>query len=1016
MEELTMLKLKDFHKSLDVIHYNCEEPRAYYVPFPDKKSAESERREDSVYFKSLSGTWDFKWYPSVYSVDGTTVPVFPTEGYDKLDVPMNWQVALGRGYDVPNYTNINYPYPVDPPHVPDENPCGLYRREFTVTEKQLDGKDVLINFEGVDSCFYLYVNDKFVAYSQVSHMTSEIDLTKYVKVGKNSIKVLVFKWCDGSYLEDQDMWRMSGIFRDVYLLFRDKSRVVDIFARPTVSADLKNAALSVELTLKGKADVTLTLVSPAGKKVAEGKAEGGKALFELKNVTLWNDETPVLYNLYIESGSECIRLAVGFKRVEIINRVIYINGKKVKAKGVNRHDSHYLLGHATPYEHMLNDLMIMKRHNVNTIRTSHYPNDPRFLELCDKYGFYVVDEADIETHGFCRTDNWARLTESPEWSESYLDRAKRMLERDKNHVCVFMWSVGNESAGGLNHRLMSEYYKKRDPERLVHAEDESRFERNMEDEIARGKTPPHQPEYYAGYTDVDSRMYPTVQEIETQYAAKERKNPLFLCEYCHAMGNGPGDLRAYWELIYKYDFFFGGCIWEFTDHSVAVRQPDGSYHFKYGGDFGDTPNDRNFCVDGLVYPDRRIHTGFLEAKQVYAQAYAEAIDLAAGEFRIHSLRNFTSLDDVDLVWSVEQDGKTVQNGVITAIGTAPRETTSLVIPYDVEGLSGNVYVNISFRTNTASAWAEAGYEVCFNQYQLPVPKAKKTASPELYDVTLEQNDTEITVTVGETVYTVSKKSGLLTQIADNGKKMLWAPLIPTVWRAPTDNDARIKDAWVNEGFCDAETKCYGVSAKKVGGKVKVVSDISLGAKAKLVILKAKITYTVDGSGALNVSADVEVNNKAIFLPKFGFEFNLCTSLENYSYFGYGPMESYVDKRLAARMGLFGGKVLDNIEHYVYPQENNSHYNTLTATVKSAAGHGLKFDGEDSFEFRASRVSGRQLTWAMHDYELKPSENVFVSIDYKQSGIGSNSCGPVLADEFRLSEKKFTFSFDVKPTR
>lgn len=1011
-----MLKLKDFHKSLDVLHYNCEEPRAYYVPFPDKKSADSEKREDSVYFKTLCGTWDFKWYPSVYSVEGTTVPVFPAEGYDMLDVPMNWQVALGRGYDVPNYTNVRYPYPVDPPHVPDDNPCGLYKRDFTVTEKQIADKDVFINFEGVDSCFYLYVNDKFVAYSQVSHMTSEINVTKYVKAGKNSIKVLVFKWCDGSYLEDQDMWRMSGIFREVYLLFRDKNRIVDIFARPTVSDDFKNGSLKVELTLNGKTEVKLTLVTPDGRKLSEKTTDGVDVTFDVKNVILWNDETPVLYNLYLESGSECIRLPIGFKRVEIIDRVIYINGKKVKAKGVNRHDSHPLLGHATPYEHMVEDLMIMKRHNVNTIRTSHYPNAPRFLELCDKYGFYVVDEADIETHGFATVGNWGRLTESPEWTESYLDRAKRMLERDKNHVCVFMWSVGNESSGGLNHRLMSEFYKKRDPARLVHAEDESRFERAMEDEIARGKTPAHQPEYYAGYTDVESRMYPTVKEIQTQYLDKNRKNPLFLCEYCHAMGNGPGDLRAYWELIYKNDCFFGGCIWEFTDHSVAIKQPDGSYRFTYGGDFGDTPNDGNFCVDGLVYPDRRVHTGFLEAKQVYAQAYAEAIDLIAGEFKIHSLRNFTVLDDVDLVWSVEENGVTVQNGVIIAIGTAPRETTSIIIPYDLDGLSGNVYVNISFRTNTATEWAEAGYEICFNQYRLPVAAAKRTAPKDTYEVVLEQDDLEINVTAGETVYTVSKINGLITQITDNGKKMLSAPVTPNIWRAPTDNDGKIKNLWYRDGYDRNSIKCFGVSAKKVGGKVKITSDISLGAKVVMPVVRAKLTYTVDGNGTITVDTEASVLPGAVFLPKFGFDFTCAPNMEDYSYFGYGPMESYVDKRLAARMGLFKGKVLDSTEHYIYPQENGSHYNTLTATVKSVAGHGLTFENESGFEFKASHYSTEQLTKARHDYELKPSEETFVSIDYKQSGIGSNSCGPELAEEYRLSEKKFSFAFTVKPTR
>lgn len=1012
-----MFDIQNYHRSHDTLHLNCEEPHAYFIPFPDKKSAESELREESAYFKTLCGAWDFKWYPSVYSVEGIgSVPTFPSEGFDKIDVPMNWQMALGRGYDVPNYTNVNYPYPVDPPHVPDENPCGLYRRDFTVTESQIKDKDVFINFEGVDSCFYLYVNGVFAAYSQVSHATSEIDVTEYVKVGRNTVQVLVFKWCDGSYLEDQDMYRASGIFREVYLLFRDRERVVDIFAKPTVSDDFKDGRLSVELTLKGSPRVRLTLVSPCGETVEEKTAEGDAAVFDVKNAYLWNAEEPRLYTLWIESGNECIRLPIGFKRIEIIDRVIYINGKKVKARGVNRHDSHPILGHATPYEHFKEDLMIMKRHNVNTVRTSHYPSDPRFYYLCDKYGFYVVDETDIETHGFCRIDRWNMLTDSPEWTESYLDRARRMLERDKNHVCVIMWSVGNESGAGLNHKLMSEYFKKRDPSRLVHAEDESRFEWNAREDIKNGRTPAFPPEHYMGYTDVDSRMYPSPDYEVKFYLENALKNPLFLCEYCHAMGNGPGDLRDYWELIYRNDCFFGGCVWEFTDHSVAIKQPDGSYHYTYGGDFGDTPNDKNFCVDGLVYPDRTPHTGFLEVKQAYAEAYAEAIDLTAGEFKIHSLRYFTALDDIDLVWSVEQNGRSVQNGIIPSIGTAPRETTSVIIPYDISGLCGEVYVNISFRSNVATEWADAGYEICFNQYKLPASEAEKETKADIYDVILEQDECEIRAISGETVYTFSKKHGVLCQITDNGRDMLASPVYPNIWRAPTDNDSRIGERWRNEGYDKVINKCYGISAERNGNRVTVVSDVSLGAASKATVLKARITYTVDGCGSLTVKTDVVVRDNLPFLPKFGYDLELCGDMENYSYFGYGPMESYIDKRLAARMGLFSGKVSDNIEHYVYPQENSSHYNTLAATVKSISSHGLKFDCGEGFSFRASHYSAAQLTRANHDYELKPSENTFVSIDYKQSGIGSNSCGPQLAGRFRLSEKNFSFEFTVTPTR
>lgn len=997
-----MLKLGNYHKTQKILHVGCEEPRAYFIPFADEESAGSEYREDSVFFKSLCGTWDFKWYEHVGQIAGEDYPVFP-EQYDKLDVPMNWQVMLDRGYDVPNYTNINYPYPIDPPHVPDKNPCGLYRRDFTVTEEMIADKEVFINFEGVDSCFYLWVNDSFAAYSQVSHMTSEINITKLVKPGKNTLKVLVFKWCDGSYLEDQDMWRMSGIFREVFLLFRSKTRIIDIYVKSVLDASFTKGTLTAEVSLSARAVLAAKLVSPDGKVIAETKKNAKSPVIEIKldSVSLWSDETPALYQLYLTCGGEVVRIPVGFKTIEIIDRVIYINGKKVKAKGVNRHDSHPVLGHATPYDHMINDLMIMKRHNVNTVRTSHYPNDPRFTGLCDKYGIYVVDETDIETHGCQGAGNWKLLSDDPEWQDAYVDRAKLMFERDKNHVSIIMWSLGNESGYGCNQNAMTAFLRSRDKSRLVHYE-------GAHSGYTGGKENPEA-------TDVESHMYPNPASLPELLEDGKRKMPYFLCEYSHAMGNGPGDLRAYWELVYKYDVFFGGCVWEFIDHSVAIKQPDGSYHYTYGGDFGDTPNDGNFCVDGLVYPDRKPHTGLLEVKQAYAYAYAELTDASAGALKVRNLRKFRSLDDTDLVWSVEQEGVTVQNGSVPALGTAPEGETSLVIPYDLSGLTGNVYLNIGFRTNTATAWAEAGYETSFQQFALPAEKAVKPEAACLYPVTAEETDGAVIVTAGETVYTICKLCGCLAQINDNGKDMLTEPVRPTIWRAPTDNDRNIKNKWIAEGYDKTEIKCYGVKTETNSDKsVTVISEISLGVRAKTPVLKATVSYTVNGSGKLEIKTSV--NQRSDFLPRFGYEIVMPANSEKYSYFGLGPVESYSDKHLAARMGLFRGEVKDNMEHYVYPQENSSHTGTLYATVKSIAGHGLRFENDESFVFRASHYSTAQLTEAMHDYELSPSEKTYINIDYKQSGIGSNSCGPELPAQLRLSEKQFDFVFTVTPTR
>ena len=1014
-----MLKLPNYHKTQNVLHIGCEEPRAYYVPFESEEASNNERREKSLFFKSLCGTWDFKWYPCVNEVEGVEVPVFPETGYDKLDVPMSWQVALGRGYDVPNYTNINYPYPVDPPHVPDMNPVGLYRRSFTLTREMTFNKDILINFEGVDSCFYLWINDKLVAYSQVSHMTSEINITDFVKPGKNDIKVLVFKWCDGSYLEDQDMWRMSGLFREVFLLFRSKVRVNDIYVRALPDKEFKNGEFSAELELNAEADVNLKLVCPCGKVLFNETIHGKEVKLNkvLENVNLWSDEDPFLYNLYINVGCEYIRIPVGFKKIEIIDRVIYINGQKVKAKGVNRHDSHPILGHATPYDHMLNDLMIMKRHNVNTIRTSHYPNDPRFTELCDKYGFYVVDEADIETHGMQTVGKWDEFTDSPDWKAAYVDRARRMFERDKNHVCVIMWSVGNESSTGSNHKAMADFFHSRMPGCLVHSEDKSRRNHDVLTKEYKGKTDEEIGEiFYDDFIDVDSRMYPSVETIKNDYLGRKVFNkPLFLCEYCHAMGNGPGGLKEYWETVYSNDVFFGGCIWEYTDHSVGIKQKDGSYHYTYGGDFGDKPNDGNFCVDGLVYPDRTPHTGFKEAKQVYCQAYIESDDLNAGSFKLHNLRRFKSLNDMDLIWSVEKDGKTVQNGMIKNLDTEPMCVTKLVIPYDMTNLTGNVYLNISFVNNVSYDWAEAGFETSAQQFELPVEKEVKLEEKFVYAVEVNENEKAFEVTAGETTYTICKTCGLVAQITDNGKDMLTEPMRPTIWRAPTDNDRNIKLKWLHEDYDKVEVKCYNVQIESVEEKkVTVCSEISLGAKLHRPVLRAAVYYTVDGNGKLTIST--HVNQVSDFLPKFGYEIVMVENSEKYTYFGMGPYESYQDKCLASRMGLFKGDVKDNIEHYVFPQENNSHYGCKYASVDSIAGHGLRFDSDTDFVFRASHYSNAQLTSAAHDYELVPSENTYISVDYKTSGIGSHSCGPELPVKYRLNEKEFIFKFVIAPHR
>lgn len=988
------LNIPNYHQSTETLHVGCEKPRAYFVPFPCGCASKNAERGESTFFKSLCGEWNFKFFKSVNDVCDLS-----TEGSDKLTVPMSWQMALGRGYDVPNYTNVNYPIPYDPPFVPDENPCGLYSRKFTVPAA-MAGKKIYLNFEGVDSAFYVWVNDEFAAYSQVSHMTSEIDVTSLVHAGENEIKVLVLKWSDGTYLEDQDMWRMSGTFREVYLLFRDETHIRDIFVHCDLDDSFTDADFTVDVDVTGKATVEWTLDCPCGETISSGKCdvdESGKIVVPtVKNAKLWSDEEPNLYTLTLHCGNEYITLPIGARRVEIKDGCVVINGKKVKAKGVNRHDSHHLLGHATPVEHMVRDIMIMKAHNVNMVRTSHYPNDPRFTALCDKYGIYVCDETDLETHG---ARPWYALSRSPEWEGEYVDRVQRMVERDKNHPCVIFWSLGNESGWGQNHVAMHTWIKSRDTSRIVHYEG-ANYDYND------GK-------YLRDVTDIESRMYPNPTWCDNYCKAPERDEPLFLCEYSHAMGNGPGDLRDYWEVIEANDNFFGGCVWEFIDHSVAIGDKYGDPSFTYGGDFGDHPNDGNFCVDGLVYPDRRVHTGLEELKQAIMPVAVR--EVKPGTVAIKSRRYFKSLSDISMAWTVKVDGKAVKSGVHPNLDIAPEaEEVFEIVPENELPAHGTVTLDLSFRQNKPTEWADVGYEVGFAQF-IYERAEKIKAAPALYPVELCENREEYTVTVGETVYKISKFSGMITDICDNGEHLITKPVVPQIWRAPTDNDRNVQWDWRNSSIHNAKVKCYSTEVVKADeNEAVILSKISLAAAPNEVVLRADITYTVKYGMGIKIACDVKWNVQKKHYPRFGMRLTMPEGAEQMRYFGYGPNESYVDKRLASKLGEYKSTVTENYEPYVFPQENSSHWGCRWADVHTVAGHGFLFTSCEPFSFNASHFSPEQLTETRHHYELKREPETTVMLDMRMDGIGSNSCGPELAEKYRFNETEFSSSVTIKP--
>ncbi len=1027
----------NYHESLAHLHVGCEKPHAYFIPYHSDAASVTQNRAVSNRFISLCGEWSFRYYASVNDVEDFTADGWTNEGADRLNVPMSWQYALGRGYDVPHYTNVRYPIPIDPPFVPNDNPCGLYERSFEIDAETLAEKDIKLVFEGVDSCFYLYINNRFAAYSQVSHMTSEISVNEYLHAGVNNIKVLVLKWCDGTYLEDQDKIRSSGIIREVYLLLRDKVHLTDLYIRAIPSADFSSADFTAELDTNGKVDADWEILSPDGKKVAGGTVTvDGKATLSaaIDAPALWSDETPSLYVLCLHIGTEYIRQEFGVRRFEIKGKVVYINGKKVKAKGINRHDSHPQLGSATPMEHMLRDLYILKANNINMVRTSHYPNDPRFYELCDRLGFYVCDETDIETHGMrtagfyeSYTQSWDHLTNNPEWSEAYLDRAERMFERDKNHACVLMWSVGNESGTGLNHRLISQYFHRRMPDCIVHCEDASRRADTL-----YSKSETNEARIDFDYIDIESGMYLALgfdsdQEnekkatVKSYLTSKRVTKPLFLCEYSHAMGNGPGDLEAYWQVIYKYDSFFGGCVWEMIDHSVDIGTP-GNPKFVYGGDLGTRPHDSNFCVDGMVYPDRRLHTGMLEYKNVLRPCRVAGYDLAKKTLTLRNMRYFTALTDLDLYWTVERNGRVIREGRILSLNIKPQQRRTYTLDIgDINALDGFCYLNLSFRSNCSYPWADFGNEVGFEQITLTETAITPASAPvRAATFTLSVEDKLYRITDGDSVYTVDRIHGLITSIVGNGKELLTTPIVPNIWRAPTDNDRKIRRDWQGAFYDEMKTECRSCSVtEQTDERICLTAILAFGVSPVAPLLRMTVLYEFVRGEGVTVHTDATVTPGRPFLPRLGYQFQMPADCEHLAYFGRGPVESYRDKCHASRIGCFHTTVTEHFEHYVRPQENMAHAETRWLTVANASGFGLLATNTAdtaSFSFNCAHFTPMQLTHTAHDYELVPLADTVVNIDYAHSGIGSNSCGPALDEALQLNAEHYTFAFRLLPTR
>ena len=1003
-----------YYENLNVLHENTMPARAYYIPASRRMDNLVEHREESDRMQLLNGTWKFQYFNSIYDIqDSFFEKNYDTENFDEIQVPSVWQMA---GYDTHQYTNIRYPFPFDPPYVPQDIPCGAYVHTFEYSRDEKAPKSFL-NFEGVDSCFYVWINGSYIGYSQVSHMTSEFDVTDVLQDGTNTVAVLVMKWCDGSYLEDQDKFRMSGIFRDVYILKRPKQAISDYHIKTRIEDML--AKVEIEMKFYSPLNVKISIEDRNGAVVALGSiAEEGKAVLEIASPELWNTENPYLYKLILETENEVIVDHIALRKIEIKDQVIYLNGQKIKFRGVNRHDSDPVTGFTINTEQITTDLTLMKQHNFNAIRSSHYPNAPFFYEMCDKYGFMVIDEADIEAHGpfmiyrkedtdYNRFKRWnEKIADDPVWEEAIVDRVKLMVERDKNRFCIVMWSMGNESAYGCNFEKALEWTKTFDPDRITQYES-ARY-RNYDET------------YDYSNLDVYSRMYPALSEIQ-EYLDKDGSKPFLLVEYCHSMGNGPGDFEDYFQMIQDNDKMCGGFVWEWCDHAIAHGTAEnGKTIYAYGGDHGEEIHDGNFCMDGLVYPDRTVHTGLLEYKNVYRPARVISYDKESGELVLHNYLDFDNLKDyVKISYELTQDGLVISKGILPEFSVAPHGEGITNLKINVPE-NGKCYLKLIYHLKKELPLLDEDHILGFDEIEVSKEDTKcklaeKWIPKTVVDSELQvnENDTQIHIKGREFAYTIDKRTALFTEMKFAGREYLNHPMELNIWRAPTDNDMYIKSEWKKAHYDKAYTRAYTTEVVQGKHGVKITSHASVVAETVQKILDVTITWKIEAAGKIDADIAVTKDDEFPDLPRFGVRMFLDKKLSAVRYFGMGPQESYCDKHQAASHGLYRADVGDLHEDYIRPQENGSHYDCEYVELNNSR-YGIVASAENAFSFNASYYTQEELEKKTHNYELTESDSVVFCVDYALNGIGSNSCGPVVLDQYRFDDVLFRFQFTLIP--
>lgn len=1126
------------YENLHILHENTMPDRNYYIPAGKAYSTSLDARDHSDRVQFLNGTWKFRYYDSIYNLqDEFYSEGYDVSGFDDIPVPSVWQM---HGYDYHQYTNVRYPFAFDPPYVPKDNPCGAYVTDFDYDQNE-DAPLAHLNFEGVDSCFYVWLNGRYVGYSQVSHSTSEFDITEFIRNGSNRLCVLVLKWCDGSYLEDQDKFRMSGIFRDVYILKRPAGSVFDYFIR-TSCDDIKNptkADVIIDFTaftgyasgakpeagvgkgVDSDINIEVTILDADGRICSSGcvkceicaqgdantNADKGKTAASSSSITLsidspvlWNAEKPYLYTVIIRCAGEVITDRIGIREITIENKIVYINGMPIKFHGVNRHDSDPVTGFTISREQIIRDMSLMKQHNVNAIRTSHYPNVPYFYELCDEYGFYVIDEADIEAHGpselFYSDNSWenkaARWNEpianNPEFCESILDRIRRCVTRDKNRACVVIWSMGNESAYGVTFEEALAWVKSYDSSRLTHYESA---------QYTDGKR-----KYDYSNLDLYSRMYPSISEM-AEYIDGDGDKPYILCEYCHAMGNGPGDLEDYFQFFDTHETTCGGFVWEWCDHAIyRGKAANGKDMYAYGGDSDETIHDGNFCMDGLVYPDRRPHTGLLEFKNINRPVRITGYDETNGVLTLHNYMDFTDIRDyLTMSYEVTCDGQIIASGNIDVPSVAPHGdgTISLRLITEMQNLIQNLsaingsdnsdssisddcssvaerfddkacikdmiphraFLRVIYKAAVGSAFVNEGDVLGFDEVELGSPKQntdelmdKTSALSKAQDTTsaplhISESDTEFVVSGSNFEYTFDRNTGNFAGIVVDGQELLAAPCDKTIWRAPTDNDRNIKNEWFRAHYDMVSERTYETSCIIKNDLAVITCTSCLSAPTVQPVLRINAEWAVSAEGTITAGMHVTKNPEFPVLPRFGVRMILKEDMQNINYIGMGPYESYIDKHHASWHGSFSASIDEMHEDYIMPQENGSHFdcnyvqisapgandgadknssdknnyagsssyqsicNTQTAsTIAATTAHSIAVTSAVPFSMNASPYTAEELTNAAHNYELPESNKSVLCIDYRQNGIGSNSCGPELDEKYRFDEDEWEFGFTM----